>query len=411
MTQNVKELYEETVELYPDVTKLTVTEIENIQTQYDKNNLKEKTSIYLMAAFTATFFFALIPFVFSKLSFYLSFVNEYLKSHSGKYSPEFIEVINYSFAISIFAILCYLFLLPFLTKVFRSKTNPFPFDKIAIKEPSYILASLIAVYISIGLIALLIYLNNKDAATFISKYFSYYLLLPLCVIVSILLLFFLTFVLMFPFRRVIYRNRTSMAYKRADICVRIMNVLKKLHSFDNYYFLSTKDSDFVIENLKKVCLLIKNYPNNVLDSFENREIGRHFFKASKEFENNIDTFISTKESHSQNIKTSLVFCLNTFLAGDLTTLPTVEVIPEVSIEKKAKLIHYLLLALYLTLPIIVILVLKHIFKISLDEYTQSLMKILYIIWAFIGIFSNPFVLNSDSKELLKDMLKTLTGKS
>jgi hypothetical protein len=66
--------------------------------------------------------------------------------------------------------------------------------------------------------------------------------------------------------------------------------------------------------------------------------------------------------------------------------------------------------LYLTLPIIVISILRLAFKITLDEYMQSLMRILYIIWACVGIFSNPFVLNNDSKDLLKDIIKTLTGK-
>ena len=78
--------------------------------------------------------------------------------------------------------------------------------------------------------------------------------------------------------------------------------------------------------------------------------------------------------------------------------------------KKAKFIHYFILGLYLTLPIIVILILKLIFNISLDDYIQSLVKILYVFWACIGIFSNPFVLNNESKELLKDIIKTLVGK-
>jgi hypothetical protein len=110
------------------------------------------------------------------------------------------------------------------------------------------------------------------------------------------------------------------------------------------------------------------------------------------------------------VKKQLMDYTNLFLKGDLSLLPKADLaIPENN-KKKAKLFHYILLGIYLTLPIIVIVLLKSVFKIEIDEYAQSLLKILYIIWAFIGIFSNPFILNNDNKEIIRDIIKTITGK-
>ena len=109
-------------------------------------------------------------------------------------------------------------------------------------------------------------------------------------------------------------------------------------------------------------------------------------------------------------KQQLVEYSNIFLNGNLSALPKSDIIIEEHAENKAKFLHYILLGVYLTLPILIVVILKPVFNITIDDYAQSLLKILYIIWAFMGIFSNPFIINNDNKEIIRDIIKTITGK-
>ena len=407
---NFKDLYNEVKTLYPNVVELTETEVENIQSQSVKDNSIDKTNTYLLAIIAATIFLLIFPFFATRLYTSLSIVTTYLVTNKGTFPKELIQTLNFSFGIGGFAIISYFFLLPSTARFKKLFKVNSPFDSINRTQSNFLFSSIIGAYITVGLIGLLLYLNLDSTATFIAENFKYYLLIPLFLIAVLLVLIIVTLLIMFPFKKLVDRKSKQTSGKRIDICMKLLKTLKKISPFDNFYFLSPEDSKMIMSNLRGACTLIMDYPKGVVEFLDNSEIEDDFLKAGREFEKNIVYFISTKESHTSTIKSTLVNYLNSFLSGDLSALPKNEIVIQNDKIKKAKLIHYFLLGLYLTLPIIVILILKLAFKITLDEYMQSLMRILYIIWAFVGIFSNPFVLNTESKDLLKDIIKTLTGK-
>ena len=407
---NFNGLYYEVKALYPNVAELTETEVQNIQSQADKDILIDKTNTYLSAVIAATIFFLIFPFLATRLYTSLSIVTIYLVTNKGTFSEELIQTLNFSFGIGGFAIICYFFLFPFIAKSGNLLKVHSLFGSINRTQSNFLFFSIIGAYITVGLIGLLLYLNLDSTSAFIAENFKYYLLIPLFLIAVLLILIIVTLLIMLPFKKLVDRKSKQPSAKRIEICMKLLMTLKKISSFDNFYFLYPMDSKMIMSNLRGICTLIKDYPKGVVEFIDNSEIENDFLKAGREFEKNIVSFISTKESHTSTVKSTLVNYLNSFLSGDLSTLPKNEIAVQNDKIKKTKLIHYFLLGLYLTLPIIIILILKLAFKITLDEYIQSLMRILYIIWACVGIFSNPFVLNTESKELLKDIIKTLTGK-
>jgi len=405
-TKNFKSLFEEVKILYPEISDLSELEIENIQTQADRRKLVNDTNLYLISVIIAIFFFLIFPFFIAKLYFSLDIITDYLVNNKGTYSKELINTFNFSFGIGAFAIVCYFFLLPFIT----SSKNDLPFGSVNTKQSNFRFFTIIGTYIVIGLAAFLLYLNSDYASVFIAENFKYYLLVPLFIIAM-----FLTFILLFsvigiPFIGIFARRKKQNNNKRIEICIKLLITLKKISSFDNFCFLPPSDNKVITSNLYSICSLIKSYPKGISEFIDNNEIETDFLKAGQEFEKNIINFISTNELHSETIKSTLISYLNTFLSGDLSTLPKSENIVKKNNGQKTKIIHYFLFGLYLILPIIIIFILKLAFKINFDEYMQSLMKILYVIWACVGIFSNPFVLNAESKDLLKDIIKTLIGK-
>jgi len=405
------ELYKEVKDLYPNITDLTNLEIENIQNQSDKDYVTNKTNLYLTAVIAATVFFIIAPFFLTKLNSSLSIITNYMMSNKGSYSEELIQTCNFSFGSSALAIIFYISLFPYILKFsFFSKYSPMTFETVNRSQSNFVLLSFVGAYIAIGLIGLLLYLNVDRLATFIAENYKYYILIPLSFITILILLFAVTLIIMFPANKLLHIKNKQTSNKRIDICIKLLKTLKKISKFENFYFLTPQDSIIIMENLRRISSLIKNYPIGFNTLLDNSVIENNFLLAGIEFDTNIINFISTKDSHCTIIKSSLITYLNIFLSGDLSALPKTEITINNEKIKKAKLIHYFLLGLYLTLPIIVIVILKFGFEISLDDYTQSLIKILYIIWASVGIISNPFIINDESKDLLKDIIKTLTGK-
>lgn len=247
-------------------------------------------------------------------------------------------------------------------------------------------------------------------APVIAKFSVYYLLVPIFFVSMPLMLIVILLLIIFLYKRQLGRKSKPTSDKRIEICMKLLMTLKKIATLDNFYFLGTKDFQMIMSYLRRICTLIKTYPSGIVQFLDDSKVEDEFLKAGREFEKNIVDFVSTKESHTITIKSVLVNYLNIFLAGDLSALPKAESVTQSAKIQKAKFIHYLLLGLYLILPIVVILILKLVFNITLDEYMQSQMKVLYAIWACLGVSANPLVLNSESKDLLMEIIKSFKGK-
>jgi hypothetical protein len=106
-------------------------------------------------------------------------------------------------------------------------------------------------------------------------------------------------------------------------------------------------------------------------------------------------------NNTSTLKNEIIRYFNMFINGSIVDLPT----KEVPIKKKVnKKITFALLIIYLLIPFAILLIIKYIYKVNIDELIQSLFKMLYIIWAFIGVFSNPMIKEKENKELIKEFL-------
>lgn len=358
-----------------------------------------------MAVITAIIFFLIAPAIVIKTYSSLSIITAYIENRRITFSNEAKDILNLSFGLCASSIIFYFFILPSLR--INSKFKELHIFIINRRQRNFVFSAIIGTYISFGLIGLLIYLNVETLSGIILANFKYYLLIPLFVLTNFLLIFILASTLRAPLRRLIARESESLIDNKVDICIRLLVVLRILDSYERFFF-SEKDFNRIVSNLKSIALTIKVYTGNI--SGFSLESQNEFLMAGIEFEKNIDNLVSIKESNLHVMKSSIVNYLNIFLDGDLSKLPKSSVIPQSLNNRKVKFYQFILLGLYLTLPIFVVIFLKAIFNISLDSYTQSLMRILYIVWAFVGIFSNPIILNNETKDLLKDIFKTITGK-
>jgi|GEM_PF-4645446 len=405
MSIDFSELYSPLKERYTDIKQLNEAEIDFIQKQVIKINAVRKTNRYLMAVITAIIFFLIAPAIVIKTYSSLSIITAYIENRRITFSNEAKDILNLSFGLCASSIIFYFFILPSLR--INSKFKELHIFIINRRQRNFVFSAIIGTYISFGLIGLLIYLNVETLSGIILANFKYYLLIPLFVLTNFLLIFILASTLRAPLRRLIARESESLIDNKVDICIRLLVVLRILDSYERFFF-SEKDFNRIVSNLKSIALTIKVYTGNI--SGFSLESQNEFLMAGIEFEKNIDNLVSIKESNLHVMKSSIVNYLNIFLDGDLSKLPKSSVIPQSLNNRKVKFYQFILLGLYLTLPIFVVIFLKAIFNISLDSYTQSLMRILYIVWAFVGIFSNPIILNNETKDLLKDIFKTITGK-
>lgn len=404
-----KKHYSEIREKFPEIIELKEGVIENIQAQIDTEEKQEKTSTYAMSIIGASLTIILFPFLIVKIFNSFEAVPQLIENIINLITKESKNVYNFSFCFGSIAILMYLFLLP--STIFSGKSNsannPFSINR---KQGSFVFITILGVYISIGLIGFIILINWDEANTVVVQILKYYLFIPVSIISFILLMFLIVVVLILPFRKSFEKKFSYCSNTRIEISIILLKTQEKLKPYDDGDFIPQKTISSLSDKLDDIRLLIKKFPFTILGNVNNREIIEDFDKASHEFEKLIVQFIKNQESELASFKQQIIKYLNIFIVGDLSRLPKAETITVSEKKKTVKIYHFILLGLYLTLPILIVIILNQSFNLTFDDYTQSLLRILYIIWAFVGIFSNPFTFNNENKELLKDLIKTLIGK-
>jgi len=188
-------------------------------------------------------------------------------------------------------------------------------------------------------------------------------------------------------------------------------LLVTLKDYVNGSFISQKDIIEISDELSYVRRMIRKYPSYVTDYLSDHEIVSDFEKASNQFGILIVDFVKNQETKIDDTKERLVEYLNIFLKGNLSELPKSESLPNPIKADKVKLYHYFFFGVYLTLPIFIVVSLKVYVNLTLDDYLQSLLKILYVIWIFVGIISNPRIFSNENKDFMKDLVKSFIGKS
>jgi hypothetical protein len=405
-----REKYSSLKKEYPDILDLEDSNIDSIQSQIEKEQLKDSTNDYIVAVIGASLTIILFPFLIVKIYTSMDFVTHFLGKNTGNIPKQIVDLFNFSLGFGGFSILSYIFLFPTFTlfgRLFPSKSQIIKVDK---KQTGYLILAIIGVYIVIGFIAFLIYLNSNSLRTFITNNFKFYLFIPIALISLFLFMLLIVFIVVLPFKKIYISKFRYCSNIRVEISFILFTVLEELQKYKESNFILQNDIIKITENLYKIKSLIKNYPNYISKYSSDIIIVSDFEKASNEFEKLIIAFLENQETNLNSTKNKIIQYLNIFLQGNLAELPKSDVKPLLERKQKARLYHYLLFSLYLILPILIVIILKVTINISLDQFTQSLLRILYIIWAFVGIFSNPFILNTENKDLLKDFIKTLIGR-
>jgi hypothetical protein len=402
-----KEKYTDLRVLFPEIAEISEEFLDNIQSKIGIDDSKEKTNTYVLSIIAASLTIILFPFIVIKIYGYFDIVPKLLENILQKIPKESVDIFNFSFGVGSFSILTYLFLFPaskYISKI-GFKNNP---NKINKKQRSYILVSVIGIYIAFILIGFIALINIKDSFSILSQVYKYYFFIPVAIISLILFMFLLVIVFMLPFRKT-FQNRNC-HNSRIEISIILLKVLEKLKPYNNSDFIPQNVISSIVNKLYEAKLLIKKYPLSITERIYDKKIFEDFEKASYQFEKLIISIIESQETDLQNNKLHIIKYLNIFLIGNMKELPKSEEIIENKQTRTIRFYHYVILAMYMTLPIIIVLLLKLTFDFKFDNYSESLLRILYIIWAFVGVFSNPFTFNNDNKELMKDLVKTLLGK-
>lgn len=406
MKTNIIELYKEIQIEYESITDINDSSLERIQEQAEFDQKKDNTNTYLVSISLASIVFLIFPFIITKIYIILEVITLNLFALIQNISSSSLIILNISLGSASFSLIMYLLFSP--DKILPNSKSVEKLNWINRKQRNFIVVSTISSYLSIGIIIFLVYLNLESTRTFIAEYFKIYLLIPFSIITLLLLMISLV-VSIYSFIKSSKKDFNFSQNTRYEITYKLLKVLKTLSKIENIYIFSNSDFKLLITELEDISSLIYNFPSLFYKS-SNHKIEEEFKQSSNAFENLITKIMFTQEADMSLVKKQLVDYTNLFLNGDLSLLQKSDLVTPENSKKKAKLFHYILLGIYLTLPIIIVVLLKSVFKIEIDEYAQSLLKILYIIWAFIGIFSNPFILNNDNKEIIRDIIKTITGK-
>jgi hypothetical protein len=197
---------------------------------------------------------------------------------------------------------------------------------------------------------------------------------------------------------------------RLDISYRILILLESLSRIKTRHGTSASQMLAMITQVMEISKRIHAYPE-VLNRFPGTEhLKEHYCLAAIAFEEQILQILGSPGLNSVGLQQSLVFYFNTIISGQLEDLPKASKVPVGYFSKKPSRFRYVFIAVYLLIPIAVVFVLHKFFELSADEGTNSVFRICYFVYAGLVILSNPILFNADTRDFLKDILKTGVGK-
>lgn len=404
-----KKLYAKTKVNYPNLIDLSESDLNFILSQSESDFEKSKISRYIIAVIGASLTILLFVCTVIKVYGLLGQLSEYIRTSNFKLSEEAILNTNLVLCIFCSSLIIYVYLVPHINlfkKIAQAKSSTF---NINTKAKIFIKFKIISSYFILGVL-LLFTLLNFGITNSLLVILKLYLLLPLTIAAFFVTIYSIIYLLVIPLKK--YLKTKEQSNERTKIAFLLCNVLNRLNDNKNrLHFIEANDLEYMLSKLSYASSLIKNYPYKLTSRIPSQSIIETFSKASNEVDRLIFSIATIDNGKVVEIQTDLINYLNSILSGDLINLPKSEdAYFDKHKDKRIRPYKYFLLALYLILPLLLVISLNVFFKFSFTEYTQSLLKILYIIWAFVGIFSNPIILTSENKDLIKDILKSWFGK-
>lgn len=406
----LKDTYYSAKNNFADLTEISEQELNSLEQTAEKYQREKNTNRAVLINYAAAFSLLLFPIIVVKIPEFFSIISQYLLSKQGSYSDEYIGITIASLGLTSVALLMYFFVMPNenlrINKFIKTK----PIEPINVRQSSYVRGYILTIYLVVGSLLYSIQIFDFWLSKWAIIGLKYYVGLPVAFLVFAILVISIASAIL-PFSRRLTKSKTSND-SRVELLSAFLNALNTAHESYHPFTMPEGKANRVVRELKKASTLLKEYPAVLNKSSLNANLVESFKLSSNFIEQMAIDFQTSNNTVVTEIKNKLVTCINTVVHGNLVDLPKLSIEAGTqSIVKKARAYHYFLLAIYLTTPILFVIFINLLFGIKFNEYEQSLLKILYIVWAFFGVFSNPVILNSDSKELIQDIIKSWLGKS
>lgn len=361
---------------------------------------------FIITVFLASLCVSTLPLISHELDYIISPLIIYIKSLKIN-TETYFNVIEPSLFIASSALLFYLLIFPSIAKHFKFILKS-DFGAINMRNFVYLLSCLFSIYFFIGVCMISMHYHLKYS--WINNFIYGYIAIPVFVISIVFIFSALFLISTFIFKKQLSQKHIN-TNKKIVIILLIMDVLNDINSEENIEFISRHKQMNIVDNLIEVGSLIRSFPFDLSYKIPNEKMIDQFNNNANEIDRIISVIGTGSRQEINKIEDSLIDYINIILTDNLENLPQSKAIfTSVAETKKVKLYHYAFLMIYLTLPILIVIGTHYIFKVKFDDYTQSLLRVLYVLWALVGIFSNPLILDSENKDLIKDMLKSLLGK-
>lgn len=389
--------YKAAKSLYPDIKDIDPLDLEEIEKRLEEDNAAFKTNVYLFAAISAILILFTLPISIYYIYGYT--VSLFKIIDANKFTPNHAYTVSTLLG-SLGIILYLIFPTPSVfinTKEINKKHHRF---RITMLGSTIILLTSILAYC---------YLMIDDRWGISTFLFRNFLIVSTCTMASATIIYFIISLVALSTAKSILLHNKPIAQKRAEIVSELVDLLLRTPLKGNLYFISTPKDEYISRQIKNISQLIYNFYKGSKWSQISTSIENDFKSASIEFNVSLGRLILTQEDHLNTFQKHLVFYLNIFLSGDLSTLPKAESAMLLS-QRRVRMSDYLKFSLYLTLPIIIVIGLKLTIGIEPDQFTKSLLQLLYLIWILVGVFSNTFLINNETKSMIKDIIKSTFGK-
>lgn len=397
MNDNIIKDYTFLKKKYNDIVEIDPKRLKEIITLKDKELSSKNANKYILISsmLILTILIFSIGFNFSKQI--INIIVEHINGYSFSFLKNHIsETSGLMFFFKVTSLIL-IFIAPVIFNYLIKKRIIETHHKIDVEQGNFIYTmSILGVFV-IGVLMIIFNVYfNLDINTIILNYFKFFL----SIIFSILLYtVFLLLLLNIPYLKRLKKNEYNSKFNfRIDIGFELLTMLKKL---DTVEYLDDIELIRDIEgNIYNISHSIKNISYDY--ETEETEIERKkLIGISNAFFIKFMNLIHMEKSNTINIKQEIINYFNKFIGGSIIDLPTQQIKEKKKVNKK---ITFLLLIIYLLIPFAILFTIKYVYEINIDELIQSLFKMLYIIWAFIGVFSNPLIKDKENKELIKEIL-------
>ena len=420
-TKTFTKLYNSVKKHHPSIITLNDNAIQKIETDLNRSKVIYNTNTYILAMLSALFFIATYPYLIFKAYSYVIFLQVQLSDilSQRQFIDNHLEV-SISAVFLFIGTITYTIMLP--NKKFQKSIEPIKFkmmnlDKIGTLDtgrPVFTAFCLIMIYMVLIIPLLYFYSYELVPKIVLDVITTVWLMAPMLLFAAfptILVVFVMTLIFIRRVRRASEKVPTAIIDGLVSLIYKLDNI-DKVKLSDKNLKICLVESIMGVSNLMRRIYQKPTFNDPVSQwSMEQMEkVADNFMLLA--------TWVNYPKSDTlDTLRDRLCIYLNIFLSGHYQELRHEDkdyfkdvVLAEPKKYGVQKFMIFISFAIYLALPIIVIIIFVTLLKFDIQPFIQSLLTILYIIWCALGIISFTENLSHDTKDFLRDVLKSTIGK-